>query len=98
MRFSFAFLTALSALLFLANLQMPVYGSESRPLGVERIRAYCLWDNNNDTAVDGGANAGNDVVIAVIDSGIYHDQWSNPRVWEKMALQQLVLMLLGLLC
>lgn len=82
MRFSFAFLTALSALLFLANLQMPVYGSESRPWGVERIRAYCLWDNNNDTAVDAGANAGNGVVIAVIDSGIYYDRSSNPRVFH----------------
>ena len=82
MRFSFAFLTALSALLFLANLQMPVYGSETRPRGVERIRAYCLWDNNNDTVVDVGANAGNGTVIAVIDSGIYYDRSSYPRAFH----------------
>jgi len=59
LRFSFAFLAALSALLFLANLSMSVYGSEKRPDGVERIRAYCLWDNNNDTVVDEGAKQEN---------------------------------------
>jgi subtilisin len=61
---------------------MSVYGSEARPWGVERIRAYCLWDNNNDTTVDEGANAGNGAVIAVIDSGIYYDWWSYPRVFH----------------
>jgi len=32
--------------------------SEVPPWGVERIRAYCLWDNNMDMTVDEGANAG----------------------------------------
>jgi len=58
-----------------------VYGSETRPWGVKRIRAYCLWDNNNDTVVDEGANAG-EFSIAVIDTGIYYDRYSYPRVYH----------------
>ena len=34
-----------------------VQGSETLPWGVERIRAYCLWDNDMDMVVDEGANA-----------------------------------------
>jgi len=43
--------------------------------GVERIRPYCLWDNDNWNMtdpwdVDSGANAGQNMSIAVIDSGV----------------------------
>jgi subtilisin len=43
--------------------------------GVERIRAYCVWDNDNWNMtnpwdVDSGADAGQNVSIAVIDSGV----------------------------
>jgi len=55
---------------------MPICGSETRSWGVERIRANCLWDNDNDTVVDEGANAG-EFSIAVIDTGVYYDTYSH---------------------
>jgi hypothetical protein len=50
-------------------------GSVVLSWGVERIRTYCLWDNdnwnmNNSWDVDSGANAGQNSEIAVIDSGV----------------------------
>jgi subtilisin family serine protease len=43
--------------------------------GVERIRAYCVWDNDNWNMtnpwdVDAGANAGQNTTIAVVDTGV----------------------------
>lgn len=64
-------------ILLLASLAASVYGSETLPWGVERIRAYLVWDNNMDMAVDQGANAGQYVSIAVIDSGI--DYWTDDQ-------------------
>jgi len=45
---------------------------ETVPWGVERVHTNRLWDNNNDTTVDPGANAGQDASIAVIDSGVFY--------------------------
>ena len=60
-----------TVILLLACTCASAYGEgEVLPWGVERIRAYCLWDNNMDMTVDEGANAGQNVTIAVIDSGI----------------------------
>jgi len=69
----------LTVILFLACVCASAYGDENLPWGVERIRAYCVWDNNRDMTVDDGANAGQAVSIAVIDSGIdyYTDEWGN---------------------
>lgn len=53
-----------------ASSQIYAYGSWTLPWGVERIHANSLWDNNNDRLVDSGANAGQNVTIAVIDTGI----------------------------
>lgn len=51
---------------------------EVLPWGVERIRAYCVWDNNHDMTVDAGACAGQYVGVAIIDSGIdYYVNYSN---------------------
>jgi len=44
--------------------------AKPRPDGVERIRSYLVWDNNRDMVVDEGANAADEFVIAVIDTGI----------------------------
>jgi len=49
-----------------------VYGSEQLPWGTERIRAYCVWDNNRDMIVDSGSNAGENVNVAIIDTGIWY--------------------------
>jgi subtilisin family serine protease len=52
--------------------------------GVERIRSYCVWDNDNWNRssawdVDLGANAGQNVTIAVIDTGVdYNDTGYHP--------------------
>ena len=50
--------------------------SETVPTGVERIGAQALWDNNKDKAVDEGANAGDSITVAIIDSGLYTDQFN----------------------
>jgi len=42
-------------LLACAGSGISVQGSETLPWGVERIRAYCVWDNNMDMVVDLGA-------------------------------------------
>ena len=47
-----------------------VFAAETLPWGVERIRAYCVWDNDFNMIVDNFANAGDYVSIAVIDSGV----------------------------
>lgn len=52
-----------------------VEGSVALSWGVERIRSYCVWDNANWNMtrpwnVDSEANAGHNVTIAVIDSGV----------------------------
>ena len=74
-----------------ANSQIYVLASETRSWGVERIHAYCLWDNDSNKEVDEGANAGNAIRIAVIDSGVYYyiDRWGNrvyhPDLWWNIA-------------
>jgi hypothetical protein len=52
-----------------------VRGKQALSWGVERIRPYCLWDNDNWNMtdpwdVDSGANAGQTVNITVVDSGV----------------------------
>jgi subtilisin family serine protease len=53
-----------------------VDAQETRPWGIERVHAQCVWDKNNDTAVDEGANAGQytgsneNVTVAIIDTGV----------------------------
>jgi hypothetical protein len=61
-------LRVLPALLFMVSVfvasaspQLYAYGSWTLPYGFVRIRANSLWDNNNDKAVDAGANAGQTV-------------------------------------
>lgn len=44
--------------------------TEILPWGVQRIRANLVWDYNGDMAVDSGANAGDGVKVAVLDTGI----------------------------
>jgi len=61
---------AISVLTASAGSPMVVCGSEVLPWGVERLHAQCVWDNNRDLIVDEGANAGQNVKIAVIDFGI----------------------------
>ncbi len=73
-------LALLFVIVFLSALTLsPALGSEQLPWDVERIRSYCVWDNDNwnmtnwnTTAwdVDAGANAGQWVKVAVIDSGM----------------------------
>jgi subtilisin family serine protease len=46
-----------------------VYGT-NLPWGAERIHAQCVWDNDLNGWVDNVSNAGQNVTIAVIDSGI----------------------------
>jgi subtilisin family serine protease len=68
------------AVLFLSGLVLSALAGSARgkvPLswGVERIRAYCVWDNDNWNMtdpwdVDAGANAGQNTIIAVIDTGV----------------------------
>lgn len=50
-------LSLMLSLLVACACSQSVYGSETLPSGVERIRAYCVWDNNRDMVVDEGANA-----------------------------------------
>jgi len=61
--------------------------SEVLPWGVERVRAHCLWDNNMDMTVDKGANAGQGINIAIIDTGIYYweDNWGEKHYHEDLA-------------
>ena len=86
-----AFLLICSLMMTFAASHIFVYGSETRPFGVERIHAYCLWDNDSNKEVDEGANAGNAIRIAVIDSGVYYyiDRWGNgvyhPDLWWNIA-------------
>lgn len=61
---------AISVLTASACFQVAAYGSEVLPWGVERMHAQCVWDNNRDLVVDQGANAGQNVKIAIIDSGV----------------------------
>jgi subtilisin family serine protease len=70
LRIWLAGLLMLGVLVASASSQIYAYGSWTLPWGVERIHANSLWDNNNDTIVDSGANAGQNVTIAVIDFGI----------------------------
>ena len=44
--------------------------SETIPWGVNRIGANQIWDKNNDYIIDQGANAGDGVKVAVLDTGI----------------------------
>jgi len=46
---------------------------EVLPWGVQRIRANLVWDRDGDLVVDEGANAGANVTVAVLDSGIDYD-------------------------
>jgi hypothetical protein len=58
-----------------------VFGNDQLDWGVERIRSYCVWDNDNwnmtnwNTTtwdIDVGANAGQNATVAIIDTGIYY--------------------------
>lgn len=74
------FLAFLFVIVFLSALTLsPALGSEQLPWDVERIHSYCVWDNDNwnmtnwnTTAwdVDAGANAGQGVKVAIIDTGM----------------------------
>jgi len=55
---------------------------ETLPWGVERIRTPCVWDQDEDLAVDEGANAGDGVRICVIDSGIDYDKYDSVKVYH----------------
>jgi subtilisin family serine protease len=48
------------------------YGSETRPWGVERTRAYLAWDNDGNMTIDNVTDprAGQGQLVAVIDFGI----------------------------
>jgi len=74
---------AISVLAAFAGSQFAAYGSEILPSGVERIHAQCVWDNNRDLVVDQGANAGQNVTIAVIDSGVdYYINGTGQKVYH----------------
>jgi len=47
---------------------------EILPWGVERIHAHCVWDNDMNMTVEEGANAGQEINIAVIDTGVYYQK------------------------
>jgi subtilisin family serine protease len=44
--------------------------AETLPWGVDRIDADLVWDTNGDLTLDPGANTGNGVKVAVLDTGI----------------------------
>ena len=48
----------------------PTPPPEVLPWGVDRIDADLVWDKNGDLVVDTGANAGNGVKVAILDTGI----------------------------
>ena len=64
-----------------------VYGGETLPSGVERVHVHCVWDNDMNMIVDEGANAGQSIKIAVIDTGIWFwtDAQENPHYHEDLA-------------
>lgn len=61
---------------------MTVCGSEFLPWGVERLHAQCVWDNNRDLIVDEGANAGQNVTVAVIDTGVDYTNYTGHPVYH----------------
>jgi len=72
LRTSSALLLIFTVFIFCATSQISAEGSEVLPWGVGRIRANLVWDYNGDMVVDEGANAGQYVSIAVIDTGVYY--------------------------
>lgn len=74
---------AISVLTASVGFQVAAYGSEILPSGVERMHAQCVWDNNRDLIVDQGANAGQNVKIAVIDRGVdYYVNGTGHKVYH----------------
>jgi hypothetical protein len=70
----------LTVMILLASGWSTVFGTDMLDWGVERIRSYCVWDNDNwnmsnwnttgSWDIDPGANAGQNVAVAIIDSGM----------------------------
>lgn len=60
-------LVCMIAVIFMACIAS-VKCSETPPWGVKRIRTPCVWDQDEDLAVDEGANTGDGAKVAVIDS------------------------------
>jgi len=84
-----------AVIVLMAGIVAAVYGSETLPWGVERIRAYCEWDNNRDMVVDPSGANGTGIYVAVIDSGIDYepDPWNYSNkiyhlIWQRTWLEE----------
>jgi len=89
---------SLAITVLMAGFVAAVYGSETLPWGVERIRAYCEWDNNHDMVVDSSGSNGTGIYVAVIDTGIDYepDPWNISNIVYHLDLAAILAITCGI--